>query len=775
MSDLGDFNLDQFKETYFEECNELLADAETRLMSLQQNPEEAELDDLHAIFRAVHSVKGGGGAFNFEQLVHFAHIYEALLDSMREEKVAVTQEAVDILLSANDILNNLIIAAREGVDLPEEDWADVAVELEALQSGAQDHDDDEDIATSSRMPDSSDDATSTAEGYEGNIESDAGNGVEGGALYKITFTPKPQLLQFGNEPLLLIRELKSLGEVKVFVGRDQLPSWDNLKHDEIYLHWVFFITTEKDKSDLEEVFEFVEFDCDLEITLAKPEDIENTEAEFAIGDFVADLEQQQAIEDDASDVKIVGETVNSSKVEQTEGNAVPSATPSSNVAVSTQQVQPNAAVKKAGAKQANAKAAAGGSSQKISSIRVDLDRVDKLVNMVGELVITQSMLQQQSTVMPTEYAQLLKSGFDDLAMHTRELQDSVMAIRMQPVKSVFARMPRLVRELSGKLGKKVDLVTSGENTEVDKTVVEQLADPLTHMIRNSLDHGLETEDERIDVGKPPRATVYLSAEHRGGRIQIDIADDGRGINREKVLGKAIEKGLVPENHNLSPEEVDELIFMPGFSTADEVTDVSGRGVGMDVVRRNIANLGGRISVSSIPGKGTRFNMSLPLTLAVLDGMVIAVGKEKYVIPLTAIVESIRPAAKDVHKLSSGGDVVYMRGEYIPLVYLYDLFGVSGAIPDPSKALVVIVELEGGNHAGIVVDDLLGQQQVVIKSLEDNYDPVAGVSAATILGNGLVALILDIDGLLVMGQGKYGKRHMTIEKQEIITETEQNYG
>ena len=749
MSDLGDFNLDQFKATYFEECSELLADSETRLMSLQQDTDNADPEDLHAIFRAVHSVKGGGGAFNFEQLVHFAHIYEALLDSMREERVAVTAEVVDLLLSANDVLNNLIQAAQEGIDLPEEAWADVAVELESLQSGAAADDDD-------ALDENADEEVIDLTGDDPEPLDDTQEAeTSGPVIYKVEFLPDVHLLQYANEPLLLIRELSSLGELKRIVDRSKLPSFREMNADETYLSWIFFLTTEKGKADIEEVFEFVEDDCKLIISVAAEGDYEKVYATSEEGVILSG--KSSPASDNAAEPK----------KEPIEEEAPKKAS----VPIKAKATQPAA---KAAPNPAGGAAASAG-AQKVSSIRVDLDRVDKLVNMVGELVITQAMLLQQSDSLPIEYSHIMKQGFEDLSMHTRELQDSVMAIRMQPVKSVFARMPRLVRELGGKLGKKVDLVMSGENTEVDKTVIELLADPLTHMIRNSLDHGIETVEERDATTKPERATVHLSAEHRSGRIQIDIADDGRGINRERVLSLAIEKGVVAEDAQLSPLEIDELIFAPGFSTADEVTDVSGRGVGMDVVRRNISNLGGRISVTSVPGKGTKFTLSLPLTLAVLDGMVTAVGQEKYVIPLTAIVESIRPERKDIHRLVSGGDVVFMRGEYIRLVYLYDVFGIPKAQGDPSKALVVIVELDGGNHAGIVVDDLLGQQQVVIKTLEDNYDPVAGVSAATILGNGLVALILDVDGLMEMSHGRAALNSSVNLEEELLVESEQNYG
>jgi two-component system chemotaxis sensor kinase CheA len=385
-----------------------------------------------------------------------------------------------------------------------------------------------------------------------------------------------------------------------------------------------------------------------------------------------------------------------------------------------------------------------------ASIRVDLDKIDRLVNMVGELVITQAMLGQQTTHFSVESHPELIQGLQELSHHTRELQESVMAIRAQPVKALFSRAPRLVRDLSTKLGKQARLVMSGENTEVDKTVIEQLSDPLTHLIRNSLDHGLETPDVRTAAGKPAEGTIHLGAEHRSGRIIIEVSDDGAGIDRKRVLAKAIEKGLVDKGAQLTDEQIDMLIFAPGFSTAEQVSDVSGRGVGMDVVRKNIQDVGGRVVVQSMPGQGSRFILSLPLTLAVMDGMLVAVGEERYVLPLTNIVESLRPTAQQARSLVDVGNVLVLRGEYIRLVPLHELFEVRNAIADPTRGLVVVVETEGGDRIGLLVDELLGQQQVVIKSLDANYRPVDGISAATILGDGRVALILDVSALRAMG-------------------------
>ena len=356
------------------------------------------------------------------------------------------------------------------------------------------------------------------------------------------------------------------------------------------------------------------------------------------------------------------------------------------------------------------------------------------------------MLVQLGTALPPDICPGLINGLETLSQHLRELQEGVMAIRTQPVKSVFSRMPRLVRELSAQLGKDVRLVVTGEATEIDKTVVEQLADPLTHLIRNALDHGIEPPTAREAAGKPPQGVIHLGAEQRGGRILIEISDDGRGINRSRVLERARERGLVADNAVLSDAEIDELIFLPSFSTAAAVSSVSGRGVGMDVVRRNIQELGGRITLDSREGAGSRFVLSLPLTLAVLDGLVVGPGRQAYILPIAAIVESLRPRRSDVHTVVGHGEVLAIRGAYIPLLALHERFGVPDAEADPSSGIVVIVETDHGGRLGLLVDDLIGQQQVVVKSLEANYGPVPGVGGATILGDGRVALILDIPGL-----------------------------
>ena len=387
-----------------------------------------------------------------------------------------------------------------------------------------------------------------------------------------------------------------------------------------------------------------------------------------------------------------------------------------------------------------------------SSIRVDLERIDQLVNLVGEMVIAQSMLQEQVRWLPAEAGGKVTEGVENLTRHMRDLQESVMAVRAQQIKSVFTRMPRIIREVSNACGKDVRLTTFGEETEVDKTVLENLIDPLTHMIRNSVDHGVETPNEREAAGKNPYGMIQLSARHKSGRIIIEVEDDGKGINREAVLAKAEKQGLITAGQTLSPLEIDNLIFKAGFSTAEKISEVSGRGVGMDVVKRNVSEMGGRISVASTPGKGCKMTLSLPLTLAVMDGMVVSVGSQRFVLPTINIIESFQPARAAIGKLANGVNVIRARGEYVRAIPLFSLFNINDAITQPEDALFILLESDEGDRLSVMVDDVLGQQQVVIKSLETNFRNVEGISAATILGNGDVALILDVPGLNDMEAG-----------------------
>lgn len=771
-------DLSRFKQTYFDESAEFIAMAEAGLLRL--TPGAVDPDEVNAIFRAVHSIKGGGGAFGFTALVEFAHRFETVMDGVRNNVIPITTELVDTLIRANDVLAQLLGYARDNVE-PPPGCSDAVVELlqRHLDGGhdhaADPHADEGDAeyglfgdalsAIAVARTGAADAVSSSGATDEGDAEfglfGDAMEQIaaakaavdailndkpaaaispdqagaarrlpDGKVLWRVAFKPRPDLLLSGNEPSFMLRALKRLGETAITLHDERLPALDKLEPEQIYLWWSVEIVADSSLGveRIEDVFEFVSDDCDVQISADAPPPA------------VADAPAAEKPEPRAA-------TAPAAAPPQPHPAAAPQAAPhlAASPAANPAAANPSAPPRPA---------AGGGSPGGLAgghTIRVDLDKIDRLVNMVGEMVITQAMIAEHVRDLPPGSFQELQEGLEQLAQHTRELRESVMSIRAQPVSSVFSRMPRLVRELAGETGKEVQLVTAGENTEVDKTVVENLVDPLTHMIRNSIDHGLETPDEREAAGKPRQGTVHLSAQHRSGRIVIEVSDDGRGINRARVLSKAMEKGLVLPGASLSDEEIDNLIFLPGFSTADKVSNISGRGVGMDVVRRNITSLGGRIGVYSTPGEGSRFVLSLPLTLAVLDGMVISVGEDRFVLPLTNIVESLRPKAEDLHGLVGQCDVMMARGEYIRLVYLHRLFGIARAAEDPTRALVVLVETEEGSRLGLVVDEVLGQQQVVIKSLEANFRRLDGVAAATILGDGRVALILDVAGLREMSR------------------------
>ncbi len=651
-------DLAQFRQTYINECYELLQDMEERLLGLDSAG--AGLEEINAIFRCAHSIKGGAGAFGFTAITRFTHILETLLDAMREGKQATTPEIVDMLLKSADIVTQMVRAQDGGAALPDDFGREMAEALmQFVDSGG---------------------------GVEA-VASQAASGVESAPTgWRISFKPHTGIFGEGNEPLLILRELAQLGRLETKIDTSKVPPLNEIDPDLCYVSWEIELPDAAPFAKVKEAFEFVEDSCDLVIDPI--------------------------------------------------GTAVPEA---------AKEAPPPAAVAVAKPAGAPAPQTADAGAAAVATIRVDVVKIDRLVNMVGELVITQALLNAQGRDLPVDrYPELIK-GIDDLSQHSRELQEAVMSVRMQPLKSVFSRMPRIVRDLSGKLGKDIRIVTEGEQTEVDKTVIEQLADPLTHMIRNSVDHGIEMPDDRAAAGKPKLGTIWLRADSRGGRIIIEIEDDGNGINREKVLAKARERGLVGPDADLTPEEIEDLIFMPGFSTAAQVSDISGRGVGMDVVRRNIAALNGTVQVRTSPGKGSCFTVILPLTLAILDGMVVRSGEERYIIPTGSIIETLRPPPGSVKRIADGNDVISVRGEFIPLLYLYRCFHIPNTETDPAKALVVLVE-DGREKMGIVVDELVGQQQVVIKSLEENSDPIAGIAGATILGDGQVSLILDVGNL-----------------------------
>ncbi|KTF15029.1 chemotaxis protein CheA [Pseudoalteromonas carrageenovora] len=558
----------------------------------------------------------------------------------------------------------------------------------------------------------------------------AGAKDTGSNTYQIDFKPYQHLFKTGNEPLFMISELAELGELETHVFYDEVPDITELSSDECFLHWRFFLNTAKDKKAINEVFEWVEDDADISIELCG-------------GLFTDDLQ--------------------SNNVKQ---SVVSDECTSKNEESSTTQPTPAPAKPKA---QSNDKKPA--TTPESTSIRVGIDKVDSLINMVGELVITQAMLNQLSEqeITPATITSL-QEGLAQLAHNTRDLQENVMRIRMLPINFVFSRFPRLVRDIAQKLNKQVELKLIGEQTELDKTVMEKISDPMVHLVRNSLDHGLETVEQRVAAGKDPVGTVTLNAFHQGGNIVIEIMDDGQGLNTKKIREKAIANELITADSILSDDEVNELIFMPGFSTMDEVSDLSGRGVGMDVVKRNIQSLNGSVEVTSAPGVGSTFTIRLPLTLAILDGQLVKVAKHTYIIPLISIVESLQIDITKVSRVGKNLDVLRLRDEYIPILRLYDIFNHQNAIESLDKTLLVVVETDN-QKVGLLVDDLLSQQQVVIKSLEANYHKVDGVSGATILGDGRVSLIVDISGLIKLsGLKKPGSQELIID-QHIAVEAQ----
>ena len=701
------------KQTFFQECEEQLGELETGLLAIQDGDTDPET--VNAVFRAVHSIKGGAGAFNLDELVHFAHVFESVLDHLRAGRLAPNGEILRTMLRAADMLADLVRAARDGSGTDAERRDAIASELRALDPDAKRQElDDAGVESLSNDTDGLAFEPVTISFDDLEIES-----APAEHHFIIRFTPKPELYAKANEAALLMRELARLGEASVTCDVSRLPMLDELDPEGSYLSWTIELRTVQDETAIRNVFEFVEWDCELDVTRA--------DAAPEFNDAVLDdfIEKMQA----TVEAKL----------------AAPPAPPNATGAPIEPRAAQAASVVPALSNSVGGKPEASTSPQ--ATIRVDLDRVDRLINLVGELVINQAMLTQRMLEAGLARASGVANGLDELEQLTREIQDSVMAIRAQPVKSVFQRMPRLVREVAAMTGKSVRLTTEGENTEVDKTVIERLADPLTHMIRNAIDHGLESPEQRAAAGKPEEGLVHLSALHRSGRIVIEIADDGAGIDRARVKTLAAAKGLIAADASLSDEEVDNLIFLPGFSTASTVSDISGRGVGMDVVRRSIQALGGRISIRSKPRQGSTFTMSLPLTLAVLDGMVVTVASETLVVPLTAIIETLQPKPATVHGFGGAARVIAIRDQFIPLIDVGRELDYRSEYADPCKSVALLVESEGHMRSALLVDAILGQRQVVIKSLEANYQHVHGIAAATILGDGRVALILDVDAVV----------------------------
>ena len=743
-------DLDDFKATYFDECSELLNELEEQFHAIEDGDRSS--NRLNAVFRAIHSIKGGGGAFGFSGLVAFAHAYETLLDHVRDGRIELADHVAVLCIRANDIVADFVAAAKDGVELAPGYGADEKAQFDALTSG-NDPDmtgepmDEFDIDFVPVMvnlggggdaPVAVDLAVGSTDSFEAPPMADASRWI-------IRFTPHSELYARANDPLLLFRELGTLGAVVVKAGLDEIPPLADFEPFGVYCSWEITLTSATaSEAQIAEVFEFVDGNCDLEIVSVALASAPGEAVEAALPSFaeLAGLELSEEALDasvEQAEAEEPGTVVSFAEIAAALKPALKAAPPV--MPTPLRQSAPSEDLDGDGDRRNGAEDRRNG----VQSIRVDLDKIDRVVNMVGELVITQSMLtQQMDETLRARYQELVR-GIEVLAQTTRGLQDSVMAIRAQPVKTVFSRMPRLVRELASKTGKKIRLETIGENTEIDKTIIEQLSDPLTHMIRNSADHGIELPEKRTSAGKGETGVIRLSAEQAGGNILIAVEDDGGGINRERVLQVARDRGVVGPDQMLTDEQIDQLIFAPGFSTAAEVSDISGRGVGMDVVLSNIKKIGGSVHVKSWTGKGTRMTLRLPLTLAVLDVMLVKVAGSPYVIPLSSIVETIQCARANFSRMPTGGQVLQVRGEYVQVVDLAQRFEMA-TNTDRENRFVVLCEAEGGVKVALIVDDIIGQQQVVIKSLEENFQSIEGIAGGTILGDGNVALIVDVQGL-----------------------------
>jgi len=754
--------LAELKQTFFQECEELLGALEQTLQALDEGSNDSE--DVNAAFRAIHSIKGGAGAFGCTELVGFAHVFEAALDHLRSGRVAIEDAPFTLFLRCADAVADLVSAARN--DEPATERPDL---LEALAQVGKSPQDAAAPAPAAKAPAApapaapapapapapaaakGDDAplgiaalggliamveaktgaaaASSSDGWDDEPAAPAAASDKPGRDVRLRIAPESDLFRRVIEPRVVFGSLPADDIVSIQCDFSQVPPLEALDVSDCFLRFDVMLRTELSIEDLHSRFDFSLAHEEYEIEfMAEAADAEPVEAE-------ASAEVPSAV---AADLSAILAKLGPAADPAPQPDIQPVAAAPVPVPAQAEPVAQRAAPRAAPANEA------AGRQRQAVSVRVDLDRIDKLMNLVGEIVITQSMLVEGVRSLPYDVYAKTAEGIATLSRQTRELQDHVMAVRAQPVKAVFQRMPRLVRELAQTLGKEVRLVLEGENTEVDKTIIEELADPLTHMIRNSMDHGLETPDERAEGGKVREGTIKLIAEHRAGRIVISVTDDGRGINRDRLLAKARSRGLVGADEKLAPEEIDQLIFAAGLSTAEAVSDISGRGVGMDVVRRNVESLGGRISVDSEPGRGCKFTLALPLTLAVLEGMVIRCGDDRYVIPIASVIETQHLSSTPIERLPFGQEVLRWRGEVTPLYRLGDVMGSSG---QTNENIVIIAETERGNNVGIAVDEILGQQQVVVKSLEANYGAVNGASAATILGDGLVALILDIDSML----------------------------
>ncbi len=742
-------DMSQFYEVFFDEAEELLAEAERLLLGI--NIDDPDNEELNAIFRAAHSIKGGAATFGFMDMTEITHVLENLLDKIRKHEMALTSEHVDAFLAAKDVLKMELDGHRLATDVDQDQVADVKMMLKQLSEAGSAP------APVVAEPPPAPKPVEVAPVQQNEIP-------DGMSCFNIVM---PDITEKDVENLK--EELGLLGEAAVSKQADG--------------RFVITLTTDSSEADIVSICSFIVDPDDLVISLknnstastttlpadeVKPATVEVVESkvessakvlvqeEVGYGLFEDEGKEKQEEgygffapfqpHPDAVKSELIGDDTALTLSNSGISNAQQASATAKTEPTATSVPSPEAERKNLGRRESDK---APPASAEASSIRVGVEKVDQLINLVGELVITQAMIEQRISMLDPVQNEALINSVGQLTRNTRDLQESVMSIRMMPMDFVFSRFPRMVRDLAAKLNKKVDFATIGATTELDKGLIERIVDPLTHLVRNSVDHGIEIPENRRKAGKSETGTLTLSAAHKGGSIVIEVTDDGAGLNRDKILAKAHSNGLAV-SESMTDSEVFSLIFAPGFSTAEVVTDVSGRGVGMDVVKRNITAMGGAVEIRSALGFGTTISISLPLTLAILDGMSVSLGESVYVIPLNLIVETLQPRAEDIKTVTGEGRMVHVRGEYLPIIALHSLFNHATDITDPTQGVLVLLESDGKKSA-LFVDRLVGQQQVVIKSLETNFKKVLGVSGATIMGDGSVALILDVAALIQMGQ------------------------
>ncbi|MBW9335316.1 chemotaxis protein CheA [Herbaspirillum sp. RU 5E] len=710
-------DMSQFFQVFFDEAEEGLAEMEKLLLAV--NVASPDPEDLNAVFRAAHSIKGGSSTFGLTDIAEVTHVLESLLDRIRQGQMKLTSEHVDAFLAAKDVLKSMLDGHKHGATVDQDAVGDVRMLLEALSQGK---------------------SSSAAAAAEAAV-------VGPGGVHRYRL----------DMPVIADKDAEALADELSMLGKLE-------KSKSPEGNWIFILDTAEPIDDVVAICAFIVNVADLKISQAV-EAAKSSDEERGYGffdNFVTQEERERAQGYGFFDNQTA---IEDKEREQGYGFFAPFVPLDISAKKNDGEAAAHAGGNGHGSNGSNGsngnghhddghlhgdhggekKAAKGGTGQESSSIRVSIEKVDQLINLVGELVITQAMIEQRVGKLDPMHHEHLLNSVSQLSRNTRDLQESVMSIRMMPMDYVFSRFPRMVRDLAHKLGKQVEFVTHGAATELDKGLIERIVDPLTHLVRNSIDHGIELPEARRAAGKGEAGVLALSAEHQGGNIIIEVTDDGGGLNRDKILAKAKQQGM-PVTDSLTDAEVWQLIFEPGFSTAEQVTDVSGRGVGMDVVKRNILAMGGAVDIRSSKGFGTTISISLPLTLAILDGMSIRIGEEVYILPLGYVVESLQPLPQDIKEISGQGQVLRVRGEYLPLIPLYQIFNIEPSFTDPSQGLVVILESDG-KKAALFVDDLIGQQQIVVKNLESNYRKVAGISGATILGDGGVALIVDVAALL----------------------------